>query len=167
MDQYINTLRSMADEIDSDYSRGKMFIRVTELKPFSVDMRKELVKLCTNMIDQISILHNIPNSSLQRLTIITRLYSTLMEYPEFVASFVSLRNMTEKKCNEFLEDIKNKDLPRSQILEDYQYYLSMLQKRPDYVDSNVFPHNFNTPCTSTSISQPKPTHNYYLRSCKA
>lgn len=142
MESYTNIIRMMADDIDKVSSRGARFVRATEIKPFTKEIRKPLVEACRYMLDQITILHKMPFTVDERVEVVKRFFTTLMEYPEFLTSFPKFRFVTENKAKELSQELSHLNLPQLEILQDYMFYLNMLKARSDYVEYNIFIHGF-------------------------
>jgi len=142
MESYTNTIRLMANTIDKVSSRGARFVRATEIMPFTEEIRKLLMETCKCMLDQIAILHKMPFTVDERVEVIQRLFTMLMEYPEFLTSFPKFRFASENKANELTEELNRLNMPPLEILQDYKFYLNMLKARSDYVEYNVFIHGF-------------------------
>jgi len=133
MFSFTNTIRNMADEIDNSHMRANIFLRATEIRPFTPEIKTALVKLCSNMLGQLEILRNIKGPYEERVEIVNKLFLTLMEYPEFLALYPKFRMTTEMKQKELMNEIANiPNLEESVVLKDYKYYLSMLKARADY-----------------------------------
>lgn len=168
MESYTNVIRMMADDIDKVSSRGARFVRATEIKPFTKEIRKPLVEAYRNMLDQITILHKMPFTVDERVDVVRRFFTTLMEYPEFLTSFPKFRFVTENKAKELSQELSLLNLPQLEILQDYMFYLNMLKARSDYVEYNVFIHGFINKPTEPLVNITLPVvepkkHSYNLR----
>lgn len=144
----------------ANYSRGDMFIRATEVKPFTAELKNECVTRIKATLDELKMVH----TAVERSELITRMYATLMEYPEFLAKHHKFRDTAERKVIHHVLELQKLNLPRSQVMEDFVYYLPMLKMRSDYVEHSEFPQNFIIPCVvNNPVLEQKPTHHYNLR----
>jgi len=149
------------DVIDKISSRGARFIRATEIMPFTVEIKKQLKEIYENMLDQITILQEKHSPLDERIEIIKRLFTTFMEYPEFLTSYPKFRLVSERKIKEISDELTLLNKPPLEILHDYKFYLNMLKARSDYVEYNVEPVIIMT----LPVVEPK-KHSYNLRSRK-
>jgi len=162
MKAYTNTIRKMADNIDEESSRGSRFVRATEIKPFTQEDKSTIVKRCKSLLDEITTLHSIPSTIYERIDVAYRLFISLMEYPEFVATFPRFRVVSEEKAKELIYEISRINRTGLEILYDYAFFLNMIKLRSDYVEY--------TPVLDKPVGEckekVKEAHTYNLRSKK-
>ena len=157
-------------------TRGDMFVRVTEMRPFTEEHKIALSTCISSMIEQNDI-HKIaqPKSHQERVVIIENTFKTMMEYPEFLAKYAKFRVTSEAKLDEIKSEIKKLNFPESIVLNDAKYYMKMLAARPDYIEYNCFLHGFVNDSSNVNrlpivnhipkvLEKPKSTHSYNLRS---
>ena len=116
-----------------------MFIRATKVKPFTVELKKACETRCMALLNEFKTVYRVE----QQREIMIRIYATLMEYPEFLAKYHKFRATVENKVIQHILELRTLNLPRSQVMEDFVGYLSILKMRSDYVN--------------------KPSHRYNLR----
>ena len=162
MEVYTNTIRNMTDEIDKNSLRGSRFVRATEINALTEIIKIKLIIMCKSLLEQISVLNEIPSSIHKRIDIVNCFFATLMDCPEFLAYFPKFRSVTESKAKELIDEIKSLNLEPLEILQDYIFYLSMLKVRSDYVEYNPALHAYKV----VNSTVPLKTNRYNLRSKK-
>jgi hypothetical protein len=144
----------------SKYNRGKMFVRATEVRPFTQEHKAAYLKCIKSMLAQINIhLKAQPSNKKERIKIMEKMYKTIMEYPEILARHTRYRTIVSSKIYELEDEMKKKNLGESTVLNDAKYYFKMLSVRPDYNDGNNCVDTLITPCNVSPIKK----HSYNLR----
>jgi hypothetical protein len=144
----------------SKYNRGKMFVRATEVLPFTQEHKSFYMECMKSMLAQIDILNKTRSKNYtEKVKIIETMFKTIMEYPEILARHPKYRNTVNAKIYELESQIKDMNLGESIILNDAKYYIKMLSARPDYNELNNCLHILITPCNVTPIKK----HSYNLR----
>lgn len=139
------------------FNRGKNFIRATEMRSLSLEHKVNIVKCVKAMMNQIEISRKAnPKDYENRLMISEKIFSLFMEYPELLSTNPKLRNVTEQKVNELINDLPRLNLNHSQVLDDTRYFLRMLQARSDYVEHNQM-------SITKLLEKKRPIHSYNLR----
>ena len=114
-----------------------MFIRATKVKPFTVELKNACANRCIALLNEFKTVYSLE----QKREIMIRIYTTLMEYPEFLAKYHKFRATAENKVIQHILELHTLNLPRSQVMEDFVDYLSILKMRSDYV--NTPSHRYN------------------------
>lgn len=180
-ERYIQTLRSMADEMDmnldlgmdQEFQRGNYFIRATEIHPFLLEKKRLVVELCKNLIEQQQIIKESGGSVNEQVVIIEKMYYVFTEYPELISQNPRFRKVVYEKIDEHSEACMRKNIEVPQILKDMPFILKMLEARSDYIREVPslplpLPLAINaSPLPTSSTRQDvcdSPSHNYNLRS---
>ena len=180
-ERYIQTLRSMADEMDmnldlgmdQEFQRGNYFIRATEIHPFLLEKKRLVVELCKNLIEQQQIIKESGGSVNEQVVIIEKMYYVFTEYPELISQNPRFRKVVYEKIDEHSEACMRKNIEVPQILKDMPFILKMLEARSDYIREVPslplpLPLAINaSPLPTLSTRQDvcdSPSHNYNLRS---
>jgi len=143
-----------------DYIRANYFLRATEVRPFTTEHRRILIKYIKANLDQLDIHKKAhPKSYEERVRIVENMFKMFMEYPEFLSTYYKFRIVAINKIYEISSEMKNLNLPESQILNDAKYFMRMISARPDFI-------NYDSPIQTPSVPEhtTKLSHSYNLRS---